>query len=307
MNIQTKKRGPGRPPKDRSDVNEEKIQGCVSTPSDNDNCVELRYGTPSDIKKMSTYFKNLSTEVVEIEFTETNAYFYGNHPNNTSVARVSFDGGKCIRYFCKEPIRKTVLRTKIEKILLSIDSDHTTITFIIQKINKDTKLFIVAETNSGWIEQNHVDIVKTPYQESFIDDSKFQIITEPALSFNLTCKYFKKLVTRCKTFGKSLTFQKIGECSPITIQYGGPDNGVGSVCVPTKSVQNLMKIVQTGDLNELFSVSAYYDDLTPVSKSTISKTMWLQLWTNESMFFTITLNDGAMLFHIRTKIIGPES
>ena len=302
---ESKKRRPGRP---RTKPLPKPIpkKGVLDRAEDKDNAIEMSYDCASDFKKINTYLKNLSADILNIKFDREGFAIYGINHMGTVKARIRVDGTKCVSYYCAEPIDIKVQRSNLDMVLNIIGGEYLSIDINLRYIDMNTKFYIIFKNTFGFMETFGINVILDYEARDAVLDSDFEEKTEPKVEFNLRGGFFKKLITNTKNFNKQITVRKVGRNSELEIQYNSTQSQVEATITPSKGCKNDLDLKQNLGENEIFAVSIYSDNLRSTSHTNICDLINIKLWTLRPVFTTASLNDGAIVFNIRTKIIGCE-
>jgi len=115
----------------------------------------------------------------------------------------------------------------------------------------------------------------------------------------------QNLISGSKNFKSEILFRMIYSTGDFEIIYKSHQDQVESITSPEKT-PNMMKeldlVTNIGE-HEIFIISIFRDNLKPISSANIAEILRLQLWKDKNLWFKACVNDGAIIFDIRARII----
>ena len=303
-NTTSNKRKPGRPRKKPLPVKSTR-KGIVSEPTDAGNCIELLYDSPDDIKKINTYANNLKSDTIIFSFRANGIYLYLNNVLFTNQCRIFIDGKKSVSYYCESDHDVYIRRQNIDLVFQSLNKQTVSISFVVKTDAKNEKMYIVLKDTYGYLRTVKIDLMLENIDEKKVDDSLFDEKTAPDISLNLKGKFLQNLISGSKNFRNEILFRMIYSTGDFEIIYKSHQDQVESIITPEKT-SNMMKelnlVTNIGEY-EIFTISIFRDNLKPISSANIADVLRLQLWKDKNLWFKACINDSAIVFDIRARII----
>lgn len=211
------KKRPGRPRKKVVAAPVE-IKGIVNAPTENNNLVEMVYQNPTILKKIFNILKGYNCDDTIIDF----------EPNSIRMTAKSFDGKTTIfpiftckllnHYYCREPRRICVKRSRLSDLFKSIDKYPCKVTWLLKEEMQKSVLYVIIRNFSLNNEKQHeVELTEKFNAEVPVmpDDSKYP------LKFTLPSKDFKQEITDIMQVSESFTIQKRSD-DPLEFTYDVP-------------------------------------------------------------------------------------
>jgi hypothetical protein len=300
----TIKRKPGRPRKKPLPVKSE-IKGIVQEPKCPDNCVEMLYNMPDDIKKINTYANNLRAETINFSFRAEGIYMYMANKSFDNQCRIFIDGKKSVSYYCEVNHDIFVRRQNLDLVFQSLNKQTLSISFIVQKDEKNEKMYVVVKDAYKFLKKVKIDLVLEDIDENKVSDNMFDEKTEPDISLNLRGKFLQNLISGSKNFEKTILFRMIYATGDFEIIYRSKHDEVESIITPEKTpeMSKELNLIQHIGETEVFTVSVFRDTLKPISSANIAEFLRMQLWKDKNLWFKISVNNDAIIFDIRAKFV----
>ena len=289
MNNQPAKRSVGRPRRVPPPDPLPKL-GIVSDPNNEENLVELSYDNVSIFKKTFSLLKSMNVKEINIQFTTNYAKIFGIDHLEKNLVNVKINSNKLNHYFCDHPVNITLDPKNLDKITQKIDKNYDLFSLILKKNSYRNNLIIVLNNKTLSIDESHIinliesDIDLNPFYNKTLDYNLYPI------KFELTGKYFKKLINDVSIFSEIFTIEKINP-APLQFIYKNINNTIKgyNICKdPTK-----IKLDTTLQDNEIFSVSVRIDYIKSLSNSLLSDTINVYADNEKDLVFNLTIDDGV--------------
>jgi hypothetical protein len=293
------KRPPGRPR--IKPVKKNRITNSITdTPKKDSNIVEFVYDEPVCFKKSLQVFKHLSVSEISINFDKDKVTLSAVNKVNTEIA-VMYDCKKISHYYCETPMTVTLNALSVEKVNKVIDSDLVKVTLIIKRSSSRSNIIFIFQNDTCVINTYEVNLIQSS-QNKFINHSSFDV-SGYAIKFNITDKFFKKLVVNSSMFAELIVLRKIGDTGNLTFSYSTDDKMIKSSYIINDSKYiNLESTVQS---NDIFSVSINIDYIKPLANAMIANLIRVNVDEHQKMVFIGSLDNDAILIQVSciTEII----
>jgi len=297
MNDNIEKRKPGRPRK-RPFKEPQSRKGIIQPPKESLNIVELIYDTPSNFKKICSYWKALNAEKITFIFDTYNLRLYTSNYKETNDVSITFNGNKMNSYYCERRIEITILFSNLELVLSKLDKTYETITFLISK-KKDNTMHIIIKNDINIYEYTDIDIIldskPTKVYESIFESSDYMI------EFKLTGKYFKKMISDIKGFDKQWTIEKYGEDGNFIFKYHSSTNQVRTRLVPFKAED--LELKSTVVKKDIFSVTVFIDNIKPTSSNILSEHLTIRASKDKPLWISANIDKQSIIVICLIKIV----
>jgi len=211
------KKRPGRPRKKVVAAPVE-IKGIVNQPSEQSHLVEMVYQNPAIIKKIFNVLRGYNCDDVVIDFdANTMKILAKSHDNKTTIFP-SFNCKLLNHYYCKEPKRICVKRSRLSDLFKSLDKFPCKVTWLLKEEFQKSVLYVIIRNLVLNNEKQHEVELTEKFNNDApgpIDDARYP------LKFTLPSKDFKQEIADIMLVSESLTIQKRSE-DPLEITYELP-------------------------------------------------------------------------------------
>ena len=292
------KKMPGRPrkvPPKRPDPK----TGIVTTPTVDDALFDMFYCNPLAFKKALGFYLLLSDMPLDCTFTPTSISFLALDRHKKSKIQISIDLTKLNHYYCRPgAIAKFGLSNQYLALhAKTISSDLSNLKwYSIEGKTDETYIDYIAPK---YRETHHETLICCGrYQQ--IDDSGFDD-TDYQIRWQWDARWFKKKLTKCKTFGDQLTIKQIGAEYPLMFVYSNSNGHAKSEeYLEGKDEMNFSSTIKSG---EIFSISVQIKYWYPVANSTmLDSVVQISLHKEKPIMTKILLDDGAICIKVLTSI-----
>lgn len=254
-------RRPGRPPKKK--LNDVQIQtyGIVDEPQSSGNIMELVSAKPIMFKKIFTLYGKYEVSHLTWNFYADRITINVKDFNGKTLLLTTIFGRMLVRYYCKEPMSRTITQKNIMKVFKSMDRNYPKVTMVFREEDSRSKMYVTAENSEvSAVYTYDLDLIRDPAIQNIPEKTE----AEYPLKFHLPSKHIKKVIVditnassasienRVFTVQKQgtnpliFTFMqvnKIGVAGRYTnpdligLKYDLPEEDILSVSVPIKDVK----------------------------------------------------------------------
>lgn len=285
INVETpvEKKGPGRPKKVVVNAPVE-VHGIVDKPVNEEDLLELVYYNPTLFKKIMQLLKAFEVSEVEMNFDAAGTKITAKDHLGKSTLYITIDGRCMNLYYCKAPMRVTVKRESLEKVLGTLGKNHYKITFILKENYRSTMYLVIKDLEYNNDDTYEIDVVFKPEDaarnEARDDDTNYPI------KFKISSKHFKTKINNIQKLSPTFTIQKCGtEPLQLTFDKAQKVNWTG---VYNDSEKIDLKSTLADD--EIFNVSLYINYIKPFSNSNIGDDVYIAADKREKMSFMTLLD-----------------
>ena len=294
-------RGPGRPRK--NPVHEpEPREGISDTPKINGNYMEYIYDQPLITKKVWGFFKALSAKHLELIFRDSEIIYYGNGHHGKNKVRTRIDANIVNHYYVKDSLDIGVPCADMGIIMAKIDRTYTNIKFESNK-HQIRKNIVVTLQNNLEIDEEHTinlignyDNMKDKTEEEFLSEDEYPI------SFVLTGKYFKKMISDIKGFGERLIIKQDSPEDPLEFAYQKRNGSVkgSNICRNKKKVKFKSKLKE----NESFRTEVFIEYIKPLSSAILADE--ITIYAHETKPLLLIAKVDAIEVRVLTDVINEQ-
>jgi hypothetical protein len=296
-----KKKRPGRPRK--TPIREPRPRnGVVDTPKDPENFVEFMYDKPLIFKKLYQYFKLMAVDKIQMIFRSSAIILWSEDHHKKSKMRIKINANKVNHYYCSEELDIGMTCKNPELIMSTIDKTYTSIVFL-SKIGYTQKDMGVMLTDETEIDQLHKIELIGEY-DKMINEPMF-LDEDYTIKFELTGRYFKKMISDIRTFSDQITIRQDGENRPLIFEYQKADKKIKSYHI----VRNKKNIKFTSKLkgDETFRVSFKIDYVKSASSALLSENITIYAHENKPLMFSMMMDNDTVELKILTDIIDKRT
>lgn len=273
--------------------------GIVVEPSNNDNLVELSYDNVSVFKKIFSLLKLMNVKEINIQFNTNYTKIFGIDHLEKNLINIKINSNKLNHYYCEYPINITLDPKNLDKITQKIDKNYNLFSMILKKNTFRNNLIIILYNKVLSIDESHIinlienDVDLHPFYEKTLDYNIYP------LKFELTGKYFKKLINDVSIFSEIFTIEKVNK-SPLQFIYKNINNTIKGYnqCKDDAKI----KLQSTISNDEIFSVSVRIDYIKSLSNALLSDTIKIYADNENDLVFNLLIDNGVFEIIIYTTI-----
>jgi len=273
--------------------------GIVANPSNNDNLVELSYDNVNIFKKIFSLLKLMNVKEINIQFNTNYTKIFGIDHLEKNLINIKLNSNKLNHYYCEYPINITLDPKNLDKITQKIDKNYNLFSMILKKNTYRNNLIIILNNKILSIDESHIinlienDVDLHPLYEKSLDYNLYP------LKFELTGKYFKKLINDVAIFSEIFTIEKMYQ-SPLQFIYKNINNTIKgyNICKDDSKIKLQSSLVQ----NEIFSVSVRIDYIKALSNSLLSDKIKIYADNENDLVFNLLIDSGVFEVVIYTTI-----
>ncbi len=273
--------------------------GLVVAPSNNDNLVELSYDNVSIFKKIFSLLKLMNVKEINIQFNTNYTKIFGIDHLEKNLINIKINSNKLNHYYCEYPINITLDPKNLDKITQKIDKNYNLFSMILKKNTFRNNLIIILNNKVLSIDESHIinlienDVDLHPFYEKSLDYNVYP------LKFELTGKYFKKLINDVSIFSEIFTIEKVNK-SPLQFIYKNINNTIKgyNICKDDAKI----KLQTNLNDNEIFSVSVRIDYIKALSNSLLSDKVKIYADSENDLVFSLLIDSGVFEVVIYTSI-----
>jgi hypothetical protein len=291
------KKKPGRPRK--TPLRQPRPRnGIVDQPKDEENFIEFLYDKPLIFKKLYQYFKLMSVDKIQMIFRSSAIILWSEDHHKKSKMRIKINANKVNHYYCSEELDIGMTCKNPELIMSTIDKTYTSIIFLskIGYTQKDIRVILTDETEIDQLHKIELigDYNKMVNEPMFLDE-------DYTIKFELTGRYFKKMISDIRTFSDQITIRQDGEDKPLIFEYQKADKKIKSYHI----VRNKKNIKFTSKLkgDETFRVSFKIDYVKSASSALLSENITIYAHENKPLMFAMHMDNDTVELKILTDII----
>jgi hypothetical protein len=277
-------------------------EGIVDQPKDEENFIEFLYDKPLIFKKLYQYFKLMAVDKIQMIFRSSAIILWSEDHHKKSKMRIKINASKVNHYYCSEELDIGMTCKNPELIMSTIDKTYTSILFL-SKIGYTQKDMCVMLTDETEIDQLHkIELIgeynKMINEPMFLDD-------DYTIKFELTGRYFKKMISDIRTFSDQITIRQDGVDKPLIFEYQKADKKIKSYHI----VRNKKNIKFTSKLkgDETFRVSFKIDYVKSASSALLSENITIYAHESKPLMFAMRMDNETVELKILTDIIDKRT
>lgn len=264
--------------------------GIVVNPSNNDNLVELSYDNVGIFKKIFSLLKLMNVKEINIQFNTNYTKIFGIDHLEKILINIKINSNKLNHYYCEYPINITLDPKNLDKITQKIDKNYNLFSMILKKNTFRNNLIIILNNKVLSIDESHIinlienDVDLHPFYEKTLDYNIYP------LKFELTGKYFKKLINDVSIFSEIFTIEKVNN-SPLQFIYKNINNTIKgyNICKDGGKI-NLQTNLND---NDIFSVSVRIDYIKALSNALLSEKVKIYADNENDLVFSLLIDSGV--------------
>jgi hypothetical protein len=273
--------------------------GILNTPSNEDNLVELSYDNVSIFKKIFNLLKSMNVKEINIQFNNNYTKIFGIDHLEKNLINIKIDSNKLNHYYCEHPINITLDPKNLDKITQKIDKHYSLFSIILKKKSYRNNIIIILNNKILSIDESHIiNLIETNVDYDSVNEKTLDYNLYP-LKFELTGKYFKKLINDVSTFSEIFTIEKVNN-NPLQFIYKNINNTIKGFNICKDS--NKIKLQSTLAENDIFSVSIRIDYIKALSNSLLSDKIKIYADSENDLVFNLLIDNGSFEIIIYTSI-----
>lgn len=266
--METKKRGPGRPPKNKNSPKLEK-KGIVSKPINSNNFLEILYDNPMTIRKIIHIFKVYNSENIQLYFTKSSLFLYGvDHLSKVNIF-VELIGSEANHFYVEKPLHICLDTMIFHNVVEGINMEFSRINFLAEKSNHQQILTITfidinVEKSMYSIEVNANNDSGSKFTElqDLMNNSK----TYP-LHFSLPFKFMKRKMAEISRHSKKFDIRQVNNNGDKSIAFTFKENKLDNNSLIAK---NDSLLLNSSFDDYLFIAPVFVSNIKPFAASLIS-------------------------------------
>lgn len=273
--------------------------GILNTPSNDDNLVELSYDNVSVFKKIFSLLKTMNVKEINIQFNTNYARIFGIDHLEKNLINIKIDANKLNHYFCDSPINITLDPKNLDKITQKIDKHYSLFSIILKKKSYRNSIIIILNNKILSIDESHIiNLIETNMDYNVMNEKTIDYNLYP-LQFELTGKYFKKLINDVSSFSEIFTIEKINN-SPLQFIYKNINNTIKgyNICKDSDKINLQTNLSET----DIFSVSLRIDYIKSLSNALLSDKIKIYAHNDNDLVFNLLIDQGSIEILIYTCI-----
>jgi hypothetical protein len=273
--------------------------GILNSPSNDENLVELSYDNVSIFKKIFNLLKTMNVKEINMQFTSNYTKIFGIDHLEKNLINIKIDSNKLNHYFCENNINITLDPKNLDKITQKIDKHYSLFSIILKKKTFRNNLIIILNNKILSIDESHIiNLIENNVDPNSFYDRSLDYNTYP-LKFELTGKYFKKLINDVSTFSEIFTVEKIDK-HPLQFIYKNINNTIKgyNICNSPDKIKLQTSLAE----NEIFSVSVRIDYIKSLSNALLSEKIKIFAHSEEDLVFNLLIDNGVFEVVIYTSI-----
>ena len=297
-----KKKGPGRPPKNKPKFPKKKL-GIQNFPVYNEfNDIELIYSEPFIMKKIFSFIIGQS-DTIHCNFKKDKFNILCKDKYNSNRIKITMHANGLQRYYCKEELNIGLSVSYLEPLNKKLGKQFDEFLWFSESYDKDKFTYIYIKRISykdSW-NQTKYNLVGN-YE--IIDENIFNkySIEEYPLSFELQTKIFKDIISDANNHrSNKIYIRQNGKNSPLIIEYT-PECGRYKTYNPFKNLKEIKLKSNIGE-DETFSIAILVDRLKPISSIIPSDTIEFKLSKTKDMIMIAKLDNNVIEITILTEIV----
>lgn len=294
------KRRPGRPP---SAPKKEPIikHGIQIAPKCEENLVEFIYDQPILIKKISSFFRLLAAENIQIIFRPEEIILYTHDYDKKSHVRVAITAAKLNHYYCGAEYDIGLSCEEFERIMRKIDKHYSQILIIVDRENINKELTVRLENSINIAEIYQIALTgRYDRIAAFPAAAQFMHANYP-IELTYPSDYFKRLITDLREHDKKISYVQESGDAPLKIECQSQTKKTRTEFLHNDPASlNLVSRVAPGDS---FHMAIMLQNLKAISAAQLSDAITVRL-DEERMFMTEAIMDeGTINVRTLTEII----
>lgn len=273
--------------------------GILNNPSNEDNLVELSYDNVSIFKKIFNLLKTMNVKEINIQFNNNYTKIFGIDHLEKNLINIKIDSNKLNHYYCEHPINITLDPKNLDKITQKIDKHYSLFSIILKKKSYRNNIIIILNNKILSIDESHIiNLIETNVDYETFNDKSVDYNLYP-LKFELTGKYFKKLINDVSTFSEIFTIEKVNN-NPLQFIYKNINNTIKgfNICKDSSKI----KLQSSLSENDIFSVSVRIDYIKALSNSLLSDKIKIYADSENDLVFNLLIDNGSFEIIIYTSI-----
>ena len=273
--------------------------GILNNPSNEDNLVELSYDNVSIFKKIFNLLKTMNVKEINIQFNSNYTKIFGIDHLEKNLIHIKIDSNKLNHYYCEHPINITLDPKNLDKITQKIDKHYSLFSIILKKKSYRNNIIIILNNKILSIDESHIiNLIETNVDYETFNDKSVDYNLYP-LKFELTGKYFKKLINDVSTFSEIFTIEKVNN-NPLQFIYKNINNTIKgfNICKDSSKI----KLQSSLSENDIFSVSVRIDYIKALSNSLLSEKIKIYADSENDLVFNLLIDNGSFEIIIYTSI-----
>lgn len=298
---QPTKRPVGRPKSVKPEPQIISRQGVVAEPVDNTNVLEFAYNEPLNIKRVFSLLKLMCARDIRLDFKLNNIRISGTGHVRNNYVDLHIDATKLTKYYCRHNMICVVDGGHLERIMQKIDKSYSSIHFIAKQESYMKEIYIVLQDEDSSVKEYHtISLLESANIQNDIAVSNLSYNNYP-LSFEMTSKYFKKIISDIGRFSKQFTVER----RPGVILSFPYEGASGMVHVNhVFSNAETFKIYSTLDEQEFISTSVHIDDVQCLASSMIGAMVKVYIDHEQMMVFKTSVDDDTFILYLGVKIVS---
>jgi hypothetical protein len=273
--------------------------GILNNPSNEDNLVELSYDNVSIFKKIFNLLKTMNVKEINIQFNSNYTKIFGIDHLEKNLINIKIDSNKLNHYYCEHPINITLDPKNLDKITQKIDKHYSLFSIILKKKSYRNNIIIILNNKILSIDESHIiNLIETNVDYETFNEKSVDYNLYP-LKFELTGKYFKKLINDVSTFSEIFTIEKVNN-NPLQFIYKNINNTIKgfNICKDSSKI----KLQSSLSENDIFSVSVRIDYIKALSNSLLSEKIKIYADSENDLVFNLLIDNGSFEIIIYTSI-----
>ena len=260
-------RKPGRPPKKKLTDIQVQTFGIDDGPKVPGHIMEVVYENPTLFKKLFALYKKYGISEVTWDFYPDKIEHVARDFEKKCVIKTEIYGEMLVRYYCKEPMSRTVKRDNLDKVFKSMDKNYPQVSIVLRDEDSRSKIYIVVANNEvDAVFTYDPDLIKEPEQQNI------QVASDVGypVKFELPSKHFKKLISDIHASGSDIFTLKKEGLEPVSFTYEAAKKL--NLAATYKNSEKI-GLKCTLDPDDIFSVSVPIKHIRPFSDSNIGDTV----------------------------------
>jgi hypothetical protein len=273
--------------------------GILNVPSNDDNLVELSYDNVSIFKKIFNLLKTMNVKEINIQFNTNYTKIYGIDHLEKNLINIKIDSNKLNHYYCESPINITLDPKNLDKITQKIDKHYSLFSIILKKKTYRNNIIIILNNKILSIDESHIiNLIETNVDYNSFDSNKLDYNLY-GVKFELTGKYFKKLINDVSTFSEIFTIELINN-GFLQFIYKNINNTIKgyNICKNSDKIKLQTNLSDT----EIFSVSVRIDYIKALSNSLLAEKIKIFADSDNDLVFSLLIDNGCFEVIINTSI-----
>jgi len=265
--------------------------GIVYEPSSSSNVVEMAYDNVSVFKKVFGLLKNMNVKEINFCFNGGGILFFGVDHLEKNIIHIKLNPNKLNHYFCERPLMITLDTKNLDRITQKIDKNYELISFILKKESYRKNLVIVLNNKELSIDESHIiRLIESEHNYETYMNKSLDYMNYP-LQFELSGKYFKKLINDIYIFSEVITIERANG-KHLQFVYRNINNTMKgyNICKDDKKI-NLETTLTESDI---FSVSLQIDYIKSLSNALLSEKVKIYADSDRELVFNLSIDEGVV-------------